>query len=147
VRGREDHQAHPAAPGPGIDDDDPLAPLAVGGQPLPGLHRRLVGTRDARGEVDGDDLLALREERLVDRDEVPDGRLRSGDHLVGAAQPLVEGVQVGDLRLALLVPLDPDVEADQVDVVLGDELGRQVGGRVGDDRGRGHLGVLPCRRG
>jgi hypothetical protein len=33
------------------------------------------------------------------------------------------------------VPVDRDIEADHVDVALGNQLGGEVGGRVANDRG------------
>jgi hypothetical protein len=96
--------------------------------------------------VNGDDLPALCQQRLVDGDEVADRGLRGGDRLTRLSETLVEPLQVGYVRLALLLALDADVETDQMDVVLGDQFRRQVGGRVGDDRGRGQWGVLPCPR-
>jgi hypothetical protein len=35
-------------------------------------------------------------------------------------------VQVGEVRLPVLLALDADVEADELDVVLSNELRRQV---------------------
>src|SRR5262249_46332410 len=57
---------------------------------------------------------------------------------------LIEALQVGDVRLPLLLALETDVEADQMDVMPGDQRRRQVRGRVRDDRGRGHSGFLTC---
>ena len=62
------------------------------------------------------------------------------------AQLLVVGAEVGHVGLALLASVPVDVETDQVDVVRGDELARQVVRRVRDDRDRRH-GVAPYNSG
>ena len=77
------------------------------------------------------------EQRLVDGDEVADRGLGGRRAALGGAQPLVEVGVVGDLRLALLAPVDRDVEADRLDAPLGDQLGGKVGGGVADDGGLG----------
>ena len=64
------------------------------------------------------------EQRLVDGDEVADRGLRGGRAALRGAQPLVEGGVVGDLRLALLLAVDRDVEADRLDPPLGDQRAR-----------------------
>ena len=73
ARGRE-RRAGPCPPqaDAAVDDVDPLAALALVDQPLARLVGRLEGPRDPGGEVDRDDLAALREQRLVDLDEVAD---------------------------------------------------------------------------
>ena len=69
------------------------------------------------------DLTPVGKQRLVDGEEVPHRWLRRGHGLLRRPQPLVELVEVGDLRLALLLALEPDVEADQRDVVSSSSAG------------------------
>ena len=93
--------------------------------PLPSAIRRSrawtaasSGPRDPGGDVDRDDLPALGQQRLVDGDEVADRGLGGRDGLLRCSQALVEPVEVLDqLGLGLLVSLEADVEADQVDLV------------------------------
>ena len=85
---------------------------------------RLEGAGDAGRDVDRDDLATGVEQRLVDGDEVADRGLRGGRAALGGAQPLVEVGEVGDLGLGLLAVVDRDVEADPLDVPLGDEVRR-----------------------
>src|SRR6187549_3047024 len=83
--------------------------------------------------MDGDDLLLLGEQRLVDGDEVADRGLGRRSGLAAGAKPLVEVVVVGDLRLSLLDPADADVEADEVRVVTLGQRRWEVGSGVGND--------------
>jgi hypothetical protein len=114
-----------------------LAALVLVDQPLASLAGGLEGAGDAGRDVDRDDFPALVEQRFVDLEEVADRGLRGGRPAFGGAQPLVEIVEVGDLRLLLLVAVAGDVEADLLDPPLSQELGRQIAGRVADDRGLG----------
>ena len=78
------------------------------------------------GQVDRDDVVSGRGERLIDLDEVADRRLRGRRQLRRRAQPLVERLEVGHLRLlghhAALV----DVEAHNMDAAARDEIAREV---------------------
>ena len=73
--GREHHQTLAAAGGPGVDHVHALGPVA---ELLAGLLGRADGARHPAGEVDRDDVVAGVEQRLVDREEVADRRLRGG---------------------------------------------------------------------
>jgi len=88
--------------------------------------------------VDGDDVAAGGQQRLVDGQEVADRRLRRGRQLARAAQALVEGVEGAHLRLALLRVGPVDVERHLVDVVGLHQRARQVVRCVGDDGDPGH---------
>ena len=136
-RGAERAEAHAAGGRARVQHVDPLAALVFLDQPLARLVGGLEGAGDAGRDVDRDDFPAGVEQRLVDLEEVADRGLRGGRPALRGAQPLVEGVEVGDVRLALLLAVDRDVEADRLDAPLGQELGGQVAGRVADDRGLG----------
>jgi hypothetical protein len=123
---------------------DALAALVLGDQPLAGLAGGLEGAGDAGRDVDRDDLAPALEQRFVDGDEVADRGLRGGRAVGRGAQPLVEGGEVGDLALRLLVAVDRDVEADPLDAVGGDQIAGEVGRGVADDGGR--RGVAQGRR-
>jgi hypothetical protein len=84
----------------------PLAAPVLVDQALTCLAGRLEGAGDAGGDVDRDDLPAFVQQRFVDLEEVADRGLRGRRPAFGGAQPLVEGVEVGDLRLPLLLPID-----------------------------------------
>ena len=141
VRRREHHQPLTAGCGATVVDMDALPSLALVQQPLARLRRRLAGSRDPGREVDRDDLPPLGQKRLVDGGEVAHRRLGGGRPLIARAQALVEARVFGrgDLDLGPLLAIERDVEADALDPVLGDQLVRQVGGRVGD-HGRGRVG-------
>jgi hypothetical protein len=83
--------------------------------------------------VQGDDVHPLLQQRLVDREEVADGRLRRARHLRRAAEPAVEVLQVGDVGLALRGALEGHVERDLAEAELVDERARHVVRRVGHD--------------
>jgi hypothetical protein len=85
--------------------------------------------------VDRDDLLAVVEQRPPLGKEVTNRRLRRGGRLCARLEPVVEAVRVSkDVGLALLVPLERDVERDLLNAGRRDEVARQVVGRVrGDD--------------
>ena len=89
----------PAGGGGGVDHVHAVAALAVALELLGRLARRLVRAREAARDVDRHDVVARGEERLVDGDEVADGRLGGGGQLLGAAQLLEERRVVGDVGL------------------------------------------------
>ena len=123
----------------------PLAALVLVDQPLARLAGGLEGAGDAGRDVDRDDFAAFGKQRFVDLEEVADRRLRGSRPAIRGAQPLIEGVEVGDLRLPLLLAVDRDIETYLLDAPLGQEVGRQVAGRIADDRGlgwRAHRSIL-----
>ena len=144
-------EPHPAAGRARVVDVDPLAALALGYQSLAGLPGRLERARDSRGNMDRGDFATGVEQRLVDLDEIADRRLRGGRGSLRGAQLLVEGGVVADLGLRPLVAVDRDVEADQLDAPLGDQVARQIAGRIADHRGLSSLAqsrsILSDRRG
>src|SRR5581483_2712873 len=148
--GREHHHPLPAARGAAVVHVNALAALPLGDQALLRLRGGLAGPGDARGQVDRDDVPALRQQGLVDGAEVAYRRLRGRRALSAGPEALEElGVLVpGDLDLRPLPTLERDVEADPLDVVLGDQLLREIGRRIGDDGGLGvggHSAVLSLR--
>ena len=93
---------------------------------------RVVGARDPGGDVDRDDVPALRRAAARrPRVKSPTEGCEVVAPVGAAAQPLEEVVVGGggDLALAALLAVEGDVEADPVDAVLGDDLLGQVGGR------------------
>src|SRR6478736_7652577 len=110
-RGRsEDHHGLAAAGGAAVVDLDALAALSLRGQSLLRLRRGLAGAGDPGGEVDGDDVPALGQRRLVDGAEVTHRWLRGRRTLGAGAQALEELGVVGprylDLRPLLAVERD-----------------------------------------
>src|SRR5258705_7329915 len=97
------------------------------------LARGLDGPRDAAGDVHGDDVASLLDQRLVDRQAFPDRRLRGGWRGRRGPQALVERVEVGHVALALVAVARVDVERDLVHAVGLHELPRHVVRRVHDD--------------
>ena len=144
ARRRQRDQAEPSARGLRVQDADPLAAPALLLEGLLGLDGRLEGARDARRDVDRDDVAAGVQQRLPDLDEVADRGLRGGGQLGGGAQVLVVVVEAVELRLALLAAAPVDVETDQVQVVGVHDRLREVVRGVGDD---GHVrhGADPIR--
>ena len=87
----------PAAGAARVDDlDRAAARRARRARPRPGARTR--GAGDAAGEVDRDDVVAGLEQRLVDREEVADRRLRGRRQRRCRAQALVERVEVAACR-------------------------------------------------
>src|SRR6185295_7931242 len=137
--GGQDHEAEAAGRGRGIDDLDALAALAVARERLLGLPGRLGRAGEAAGDVDGDDVVARLEHRLEDRGEVAHRGLRRGRELLSRAQLLEERRIVGDVDLRNgPVAAEYDVQRDDREVVLLDQLRREVGGAVGHHSGGGH---------
>jgi hypothetical protein len=133
ARGRERHQPEPARRRARVDHAYALAAPVRARERLGGLARGLARARETRGDVDRHDVQAVREQRLVDRREVADRRLRGRRPAIGRLQLLEEGV-AGEVRLAgASVTLEVDVERDDSDPELLRQRGGQVAGAVGDD--------------
>ncbi len=130
-RRRQDAEAEAAARRPRVHDRD--SPVGVAGQGVGRrLARALYGARDVARQMDRDDVAPRLQERLVDGEEVADRRLRGGRQLIEIPQTLVVGVEVRHVGLALLGALPGDVERHGVDVMGGQQLPREIAGRVRD---------------
>jgi len=84
--------------------------------------------------VDRDDLVAALEQRLIDGEKVSDRRLRGGWQLTRAAELFVVRVVIGDLDLGRRLAVPVHIQTDLTDVVLLEQLAREVVACVRDDR-------------
>ena len=91
------------------------------------------GAGDAAREVDREDVVAGLEQRLVDREEVADRRLRRARQRRRRAHVVVERVVVGEIALAVGPPVPVHVQGDEVQPVA---LRRPRAGCSGSYRSR-----------
>src|SRR5215218_7887777 len=140
-RGRrpERHQPEPPRRGARAGDTHPLSSLAVPLERLGRLPRRLRRSREAAGDVDGHDVLARPQKRLVDVEEVADGRLGGRGQRLRLPQFLEEPRVVRDLGLRDgPVATEHDVQGHHLQLMPLHQLRREVGRAVRDDRDLRH---------
>ena len=110
-----DHQAPQAARAGLAVDNLHATRMSVLGHDRGRLARALAGSRQAAGEVDGDDVASSADQRLKAGEKVPDRRLRGRRQLRRSAQACVKGIEVVVLVLGPKVTVPADVQADLVD--------------------------------
>src|SRR3972149_3417535 len=127
---REHGEHHAERDDTRVDDLYPRPPI---GQYL----RRLAGVAVGRGElgrqVQGDDLVGLLEQRLVDLKELAHGGRGGGGHDAPVSHLVVEEVVIYVDALPEHLVAEDNAEGNDRDAEVVGELLGQVGGAVGDD--------------